>query len=123
MLIRTKRTNERAERSGGSHLQRSARPAHGIVVAPCGIEARVVGSAHLADGAPLALPVALRNVIQRRVHAVDVVGYVALVAQQQAALVVALAAALAHGAVQTPPALLQDHLRYLLVNNDNKQTK
>ena len=64
---------------------------------------------HLTDGAPLALPVALRHVIQRRIHAVDVVRDVALVAEQEAGLVVALTAALADGAVQTAPSLLQDH--------------
>ncbi len=59
---------------------------------------------------PLALPGALGDVVERRVEAVDVVGDVALVAQDEARLVVRLAAALAHRAVQAPPPLVQDHL-------------
>ena len=66
------------------------------------------------------LPVALRHVIERRVHAVNVVRDVALVAQQETRLVVALTASFAHGAVQTPPALLQDHFRHL---HDNQRKR
>lgn len=85
----------------------SAEGAVGLV-SPVGVEARLVGAANLADGAPLALPVALRHVVQRRLHAVNVVRDVALVAQEQTGLVVTLATPFAHGTVQAAPALLQN---------------
>lgn len=66
-----------------------------------------------ADDAPLALPRARRHILQRRVEAVGVVADVAVVAQQQPTLIGRLAAALADGALQAPPALLQHDLRHL----------
>ena len=57
----------------------------------------------------MASPAALGHVRQRRRQTVDVVADVAVVAEEQAALVSRLAAALAHRAVQAAPALLQHH--------------
>lgn len=93
--------------------QRAARPAEGKVVKPTRVLAGVVAAALGAHGAPLALPVALGHLLQRRVDAVNVVRDVALVAEDELVLVVRLAAAFAEGAVQAAPPLLQDHFRYL----------
>ena len=76
------------------------------LVSPVGVEARLIGAANLAHGAPLALPIALRHVVQRRFHAINVIGNVTLVAQQQTGLVVTLATPFAHCTVQTPPSFL-----------------
>lgn len=82
-----------------ARAQRGARAALGEAVHPGAVEAGVAGAAELACGAPLALPVAVRDVVERWVHAVDVEGDVALVAENEARLVVALAATLADRAV------------------------
>lgn len=89
--------------------QGCARATLGEAVHPSAVEAGVTGAAQLACSAPLALPVAVRHVVKRRIHAVDVEGNVALVAEDQARLVVALAAALADSAIQTAPAFLEDY--------------
>lgn len=90
--------------------QGGAGPAEGAVglVSPVDVEARLVRAANLADGAPLALPIALRHVVQRRIHAVNVVGDVALVAQEETGLVMTLATPFTHRTVQAAPALLQN---------------
>lgn len=95
--------------AAGARRQRSAGSALREAVHPGAVESGIVGAAGRADGAPLALPVPVGHVLQRRVHAVDVEGNVAVVAQNEAPLVVALAAAFAHGAVQAPPSFLQDY--------------
>lgn len=96
-------------RAARARAQRGARAALGEAVHPGAVEAGIAGAAQLARGAPLALPVAVRDVVEGRVHAVDVEGDVALVAEDEARLVVALAAALADGTVQAAPAFLEDY--------------
>ena len=82
----------------------------GVVLEPAAVDAGSVGPAVLADAAPLALPGTVRYLVQWRVRAIDVVGDVAVVAQDQVGLVVLLPASLADRAVQTAPALLEDDL-------------
>lgn len=92
-----RRGTRRALAHGGARsAERAVR-----LVSPTGVDARLVGPAYLADGAPFALPIALRNVVQRWLHAINVVGNVTLVAQQQTGLVVSFATALANRTVKT----------------------
>ena len=51
------------------------------------------------------------NLFQGRLHAIDMIRNIALVAEDEVGLVVLVAAAFADGAVETPPALLEYHLR------------
>ena len=78
------------------------------MVSPVGVETRLVGPANLTDGAPLAFPISLWYVIQRRFHAVNVIGNVALVAQEKTGLVVTIATSFAHRTVKTSPSFLQN---------------
>jgi hypothetical protein len=77
-------------------------------MSPVGVETRLVGPANLANGAPLALPITLRNIIQRWFHAVNVIRNVTLVAQQETSLIVTLATPFTHRTVETAPPLLQN---------------
>lgn len=79
---------------------RSARSALSTTVHPGTVETGIGSAASLANGAPLTFPVAMRHVIQRGIHAVNVVGDIAVVTEDKAGLVVALAAALAYGTVK-----------------------
>lgn len=69
-------------------------------VHPGAVEAGIGSAASLTDGAPLTLPVAVRDIVQWRIHAVNVIGNVAVIAQNQTAFVITLAAALAYRTVQ-----------------------
>ena len=77
------------------------------MVSPVGVETRLVGSANLTDGAPLAFPkgnaIFLRFLIQWRFHAVNVIGNVALIALEETGLVVTIATSFAHRTVKTSP--------------------
>ena len=56
----------------------------------------------------------MRHLIKRRIHAVDVVGDVALVAEDEVGLVVFEAAAFTDGAVEAAPTFLKYHFRHLV---------
>jgi hypothetical protein len=100
--------------------QRGAWTAKGAVglVSPVGVETRLVGPANLTDGAPLAFPISLRYVIQRRFHAVNVIGNVALVAQEETGLVVTIATSFAHRTVKTSPSFWPNDFSYLDVGTE-----
>ena len=101
----------------GAHAARDERGAGralGVVVAPA---RRVARAAHEAAAAARAAPGAARHVRQRGARAVRVPRRVAVVAQHQQRLVAARAAALAHRAVQAPPAQAHYHLGHLCVSS------
>lgn len=65
---------------------------------------------------PFAFPGASRDIGERRVHTVDVVGNITVVTQQQSRFVIPLPTAFTHRTIQTSPAFLQDHLCDLRIN-------
>ena len=67
--------------ANGAEFGAVAGSAEGEVVEPLGVDPGGVRAAGRALGAPLALPGAQRDLLQRRLHAVDVPRDVALVAQ------------------------------------------
>lgn len=98
-----------AAHADGAGGQARARRALRVVVLPLAPQARTRGSAVPAPDAPFALPAALGNSLQGRVEAVGVVAYIAVITQQESSRVGGLPAGLAHGALQTPPALAENH--------------
>ncbi len=60
---------------------------------------------HALD-APFTLPVAFRNLIQRRIQAIYMIADVTIVAQQESTLVCGRTAALTYSTIQTPPSAL-----------------
>jgi len=74
------------------------------------IPARLSSTAPRTLNTPLTLPVAFGHLVKRRRQTINVITYVAVVAQQKPGLVSRLAAALAHRTVQTPPAFIQHHI-------------
>ena len=62
----------------------------------------------MQQNTPFAFPGALGDLVEGRIEAVDVVADVTLVTQNQTPLVMRLTAALAHSALQTAPAFLQN---------------
>lgn len=95
---------------------RGARPALGVALLPVAVEARLAGTTGLALGAPLALPIALWHVVERRVHAINVVADVTVVTEYEPTFIVALTATLADRAVETTPAFLQYHFGHFYIN-------
>jgi hypothetical protein len=64
----------------------------------------------MTNSTPLALPGTSRNMLQGRIHAINMIGNITFVTKDQIGLVMLEAAAFAHSAVQTPPAFLKDDL-------------
>lgn len=62
---------------------------------------------------PFTLPDASRHGLEGRVHAVDMVGDITVIAQSEPRIIITLPAALAYSAVQTTPPFRKDHLRHL----------
>ena len=82
--------------------------AGGVVVEPVAVDAWSIGAAVLADAAPLALPGPVRDLLQGRVGAVDVVGDVAVVTKDEICFIVFFATSFANSAIKTPPAFLKN---------------
>ncbi len=99
--------------------QRCAWTAKGAVglVSPVSVETRLVPT-NLIDDAPLAFPISLRYVIQWRFHAVNVIGNVALIAQEETGLVVTIATSFAYRTVKTSPSFWQNDFSYLDVGTE-----
>lgn len=94
----------------------STGPTLGIRVLPGAIRSRLAAATLLANCTPLALPIAVRNESQRWIKAIGVIRNVAIVAEDQTGVVIALAATFANGAIQAAPALLEDHLGHFDVD-------
>lgn len=70
-------------------------------VHPSTIKTGIGGAARLTHGAPPTLPVTVGYVVERWVHAINMIGYVAVVAENEAGFIVSLTATLTYCTVQT----------------------
>ena len=86
---------------------------HCVVLVPTAVQSRIIIPTELTNSTPLALPIPLRDVVQWRIHAVNVKGNVTVIAEEETSFIMSLSTTFANCAVQTSPPFLQKHFRHL----------